>query len=106
MFGLISKKRHEAILAKAGAIIDDAGRQLDAEEFSLGRTLPQKVAIALKRLAEAREASFKHRQKVLTLQHQLETANAELADFRAKRERANANLRNANAARRMKQGRG
>lgn len=81
MFGLMSVKRHDRILAKADAVIDDAAQHLTAEEFGHGRTLGQKVAIAVKRLEDARSNAFRNRQMVLTLDAKLNAAMACLAEI-------------------------
>ena len=77
MFGLMTVKRHEAILAKADRLIDDTAQHVAAEEFSGVRTLPHKVALAIKRLEEARSNAFRNRQMALTLEDKLAAARAE-----------------------------
>ncbi|WDA37829.1 hypothetical protein [Sphingobium sp. YC-XJ3] len=71
MFGLITRKQHEAIIAKADRLIDDAAQHVSAEEFSGAKTLPHKVALAIKRLEDARSNAFRNRQMMLTLEAEL-----------------------------------
>lgn len=97
--GLMTVKAHERILAKADAVIDDAARHLRAEEFSAGRTLGQKVSLALKRLEEARSNAFRNRQMVLTLDVKVAALETELTTLKAERDRRMAPLIAANAAR-------
>ena len=73
----IRRKTHEAILAKADKLIDDTAQHVAAEEFSGVKTLPHKVALAIKRLEEARSNAFRNRQMVLTLEDKLAAARAE-----------------------------
>lgn len=74
---IMLKSTHEAILAKAVRLIDDAAQHVAAEEFSGVKTLPHKVALAIKRLEEARSNAFRNRQMVMTLESKLEAARAE-----------------------------
>ncbi len=83
-FGLMRVKAHDRIVAKADAVIDDAARQLRAEEFSAGRTLGQKVSLAIKRLEEARSNAFRNRQMVLTLDLKVAALETELAPLKAR----------------------
>lgn len=85
-FGLMTVGRHNRIVAKADAVIDDAAQHLRAEEFSAGRTLGQKVSIALKRLEEARNNAFRNRQMALTLEAKVEALSAELATLKVERD--------------------
>ena len=96
--GLMTVKEHDRIVAKADAVIDDAARLLDAEEFRHGRTLAQKVSLALKRLEEARSNAFRNRQMMLTLDDKVATLRAELATLKSARERQLANLAKGSAA--------
>lgn len=82
IFGAISQREHDRIVARADAVIDSASAHLTAEEFNEGRSLPQKVAIAVKRLGEARSNAFKNRQRYLTAEAKLADVNAELAALR------------------------
>jgi len=66
---------------------------LDAEEFNEGRTLPQKVSLAIKRLGEARSNAFKNRQRYLTAEAKLAEVSAELAALKAKRDQQTRNLK-------------
>lgn len=90
MFGLMSVKKHDRIVAKADAVIDDAAQHLRAEEFSAGRTLGQKVSIAIKRLSEARKTSedmlarnLELQARVIASDAKLEAAMASLAQIAA-----------------------
>lgn len=67
----MTKKKHNAILAKALQILDDAAQHVSADEFSGGAGLPQKVALAIKRLEQARSNAFRNRQMILTLDAEL-----------------------------------
>jgi len=93
MIGAISQREHDRIVARADAVIDSASAHLDAEEFNEGRTLPQKVAIAVRRLAEARSNAFKNRQRYLTAEAKLAEVSAELAALKAKRDQQTRNLK-------------
>lgn len=77
-FGLMSVKKHDRIVAKADAVIDDAAQHLRAEEFSAGRTLGQKVSIAIKRLGEARKTSEDMLARNLELQARVIASDAKL----------------------------
>ena len=68
------RKTHEAILAKVDRLIDETAQHVAAEEFRGVKTLPHKVALAIKRLEEARSNAFRNRQMVLTLEDKLQAA--------------------------------
>jgi len=93
MFGLMTVKRHEAILAKADSLIDDTAQHVAAEEFSGVRTLPNKVALAIRRLEEARSNAFRNRQMALTLEDKLAAARAEAEANKVDAERYRAKLK-------------
>ena len=100
--GFMTVREHDRIVARADAVIDSATFHLAGEEYNEGRTLPQKVAIAVKRLAEARSNAFKNRQRYLTVEAKLRELAAELATLKVERERRLAPLAAANAARKAK----
>lgn len=95
MFGLMTIKKHDRIIAKADAVIDDAAQHLTAEEFSHGRTLGQKVAIAIKRLEEARSNAFRNRQRILTLDEKVRSLETEIAALRPDAEKHRARVEKA-----------
>lgn len=99
-FGLMTVREHDRIIAKADAVIDDAAQHVAAEEFRHGRTLGQKVAIAIKRLEEARSNAFRNRQIVLTKEARIDELKAEIEALRAKEDR-----RKAQACANLKQNR-
>lgn len=84
--GFMTVREHDRIVARADAVIDSATFHLAGEEYNEGRTLPQKVAIAVKRLAEARSNAFKNRQRYLTVEAKLVELAAELATLKAERD--------------------
>lgn len=50
--GFMTVREHRRVLAKADALIVGASEHLKGEEFKIGRTLPQRVALAVKFLAD------------------------------------------------------
>ncbi|MGV7119613.1 hypothetical protein [Sphingopyxis sp. 550A] len=118
MLGLMRVEDHKRIVAKQDAVIDKAAGHVAAEEFSGVVGLPNKVALAVQRLKEARDSQFKNRQRYLTAEDRvtslrreveewqgkfnaavkdLEAQSVELAGFRAKRDRDNAGRRERRA---------
>lgn len=94
--GLMTIRKHYRIIAKADAVIDDAAQYVAAEEFRHGRTLGQKVAIAIKRLEEARSNAFRNRQMVLTKEARIDALEAEIEALRLdaeKHRKSRANLK-------------
>jgi len=83
MFGFVSRKKYEAAVAKAGALFDEVAQHVSAEEFSAAKPLPHKVALAVKRLDEARSNAFRNRQMILTLDGKLSAVRIELEHWRA-----------------------
>lgn len=77
----IRKSKHDAIVAKADALIDATAAHVADEEFRAVASLPLKVALAVKRLGEARNNAFRHRQRVLTLEAKLEETKVDAAEL-------------------------
>lgn len=70
-FGLMLKSTHEREIGHAIALFDP-------EEYRSATTLEGKIALALVRLANARDGRFKNRQKYLTLGAALDESRAQL----------------------------
>ena len=77
MMGLVTAEEHAKALKANENIIERASILVAAEEFSGVVGLPNKVALAIQRLKEARNAQFENRQRYLTAEDKLETVTTE-----------------------------